>query len=156
MSVKAIPDGYHVVTPYLSINGAAAAIEFYKRAFKATELYRMQTPSGAIVHAEIKIGDSPIMLADSCDESGFQDPYKLNGTSIGLHLYAEDVDSMFEQALKAGAKTVKPVADQFYGDRNGTLQDPFGHFWFISTHKEDLSPAEITERAQALFARDEV
>ena len=154
MSVKPIPDGYHVVTPYLSIKGAAQAIDFYKRAFNATEIYRLSAPNGDIAHAEIRIGDSPVMLADACDESGFQDPTQLQGTSIGLHIYAEDVDSLFSRALGAGAKMIKPVEDQFYGDRNGTLQDPFGHFWFISTRIEELSHDQITERARALFASD--
>lgn len=153
MSVKAIPEGYCGVTPYLSISGAAEAIEFYKRAFNADELFRMAAPSGNIMHAEIKIGDSPVMLADSCNETGFQDPKNLSGTSVGLHIYVKNVDEIFSQAVAAGAKIINPVEDQFYGDRNGTLEDPFGHFWFISTHKEDLSPEEIAERAKELFAQ---
>lgn len=154
MSVKPIPDGYHAITPYLSIRGAANAIDFYKQAFGAEELFRLAAPSGEIMHAEIKLGDSSIMLADSCEETGFLDPAKLGGTSVGVHLYVENVDETFAQAVKAGAKIIKPVEDQFYGDRNGTLEDPYGHFWFVSTHIEDLSPEEVGERAKALFAQD--
>ena len=151
MTIKSIPDGYHSVTPYLSIKGAAQAIEFYKRAFSATELFRLVAPSGEIGHAEIKIGDSPIMLADPCEEGAFRNPQSLGGSSVGLHVYVEDVDALFVQAVDAGAKAVKPVQDQFYGDRTGTLEDPFGHVWFLATHKEDLAPEEINRRAEALF-----
>jgi len=153
MSVKPIPDGYRSITPYLSIEGAAEAIDFYQRAFGATELFRMPTPSGGIGHAEIKIGDSTIMLADPCEEAGaFQSPRALGGSPVGLHLYVEDVDKIFAQAIKAGAKIIQPLEDRFYGDRNGTLEDPFGHLWFLSTHKEDLTPEEIDNRAKAFFA----
>lgn len=151
MTIKPIPDGYHSVTPYLSIKGAAEAIEFYKRAFNATELFRLVAPSGVIGHAEIKIGDSPIMLADPCEEDAFRSPQSLGGSSVGLHVYVEDVDALFDRAVDAGAKTVRPVQDQFYGDRTGTLEDPFGHVWFLATHKEDLTPEEINRRAEALF-----
>ena len=151
MTIKSIPDGYHSVTPYLSIKGAAQAIEFYKRAFSATELFRLVAPSGEIGHAEIKIGDSPIMLADPCEEGAFRNPQSLGGSSVGLHVYVEDVDALFVQAVDAGAKAVKPVQDQFYGDRTGTLEDPFGHVWFLATHKEELTPEEINRRAEALF-----
>ena len=151
MTVKPIPEGYHTVTPYLSIAGATEAIEFYKRAFGATELFRLPMPSGEIGHAELKIGDSSVMLADPCDEGGFRSPKSLNGSSVGLHLYVADADTLFAQAVAAGAKVVKPVQDQFYGDRTGTLEDPFGHIWFIATHKEDLTPEEIATRAEALF-----
>ena len=151
MTNKPIPDGYHNVTPYLSIKGAAKAIEFYKRAFNATELFRLVTPSGEIGHAEIKIGDSPIMLADPCEEGTFRNPQSLGGSSVGLHVYVEDVDALFVRAVEAGAKTVRPMQDQFYGDRTGTLEDPFGHVWFLATHKEDLTPEEINRRAEALF-----
>ncbi|MGH8549515.1 MAG: VOC family protein [Methylococcales bacterium] len=153
MTVKPIPDGYHGVTPYLSIQGAAEAIEFYKRAFNATELFRLVAPSGEIGHAEIKIGDSPIMLADPCEEGAFRSPRSLGGSSVGLHVYVEDVDALFVQAVDAGAKAVKPVQDQFYGDRTGTLEDPFGHVWFLATRKEDLTPGEINQRAEALFKK---
>ena len=151
MRVKPKPDGYHSVTPYLSIKGAAEAIDFYKRAFGAAELFRLTAPSGVIGHAEIKIGDSSIMLADPCDESAFRSPQSLGGSSVGLHVYVENVDAQFAQAVDAGAKIIKPVQDQFYGDRTGTLEDPFGHVWFLATHKEDLSPEEIGRRAEALF-----
>lgn len=151
MTIKTIPDGYHSVTPYLSIKGAAEAIDFYKRAFSATELFRLVAPSGEIGHAEIKIGDSPIMLADPCEEGAFRNPQSLGGSSVGLHVYVEDVDALFVQAVDAGAKAVRPVQDQFYGDRTGTLEDPFGHVWFLATHKEELTPEEINRRAEALF-----
>jgi PhnB protein len=151
MTIKPIPDGYHSVTPYLSIKDAAKAIEFYKRAFGATELFRLVAPSGEIGHAEIKIGDSQIMLADPCEEGTFRNPQTLGGTSVGLHVYVEDVDSLFARAVDAGAKTVRPVQDQFYGDRTGTLEDPFGHVWFLATHKEELTPEEINKRAEALY-----
>jgi PhnB protein len=151
MPVKPIPDGYHSVTPYLSIAGAAKAIDFYKRAFGAAELFRLVAPNGTIGHAEIKIGDSAIMLADPCEQGLFRNPQSLGGSSIGLHIYVADVDSMFAQAVAAGATAVRPVQDQFYGDRTGTLEDPFGHVWFLATHKEDLTPEEINKRAEALF-----
>lgn len=151
MTVKAIPDGYHSVTPYLSIKGAAEAIDFYKRAFGATELFRLVAASGEIGHAEIRIGDSTIMLADPCATGTFRSPRSLGGSSVGLHVYVEDVDARFAQAVNAGAKAVKPVQDQFYGDRTGTLEDPFGHVWFLATHKEDLTPEDINRRAEALY-----
>src|SRR5262245_50951832 len=125
MSVKFRPEGYHSVMPYLSIAGAAKAIEFYKKAFGATELFRLVAPGGEIGHAELKIGDSAIMLADPCEQGSFRNPQALGGSSVGLHIYVEDVDSMFTQAVAAGAKSVRPVEDQFYGDRTGTLEDPF-------------------------------
>jgi len=151
MTIKPIPDGYHSVTPYLSIKDAAKAIEFYKRAFGANELFRLVAPSGEIGHAEIKIGDSQIMLADPCEEGTFRNPQTLGGTSVGLHVYVEDVDTLFARAVDAGAKTVRPVQDQFYGDRTGTLEDPFGHVWFLATHKEEITPEEINKRAAALY-----
>ena len=147
MAVKPIPDGYHSVTPYLSIQGAAEAIEFYQRAFNATECFRLTAPSGTIGHAEIRIGDAVIMLADPCETGAFRSPQSLGGSSVGLHVYVEDVDTLFDQAVNAGAKVVTPVQDQFYGDRTGTLEDPFGHVWFLATHKEDLAPEEINRRA---------
>jgi len=153
MPVKAIPDGYHSVTPYLIINGAAEALSFYKRALGAVEVFRLDAPGGQVGHAEISIGDSRIMLADACEESPARDPQALGGSSVGLHLYVENVDALFAQAIAAGAKAIKPVQDQFYGDRNGTLQDPFGHIWFLSTHKEDLTPEEINRRTEELFGQ---
>ncbi|MGH8566682.1 MAG: VOC family protein [Gammaproteobacteria bacterium] len=135
----------------MSIKGAAEAIEFYKRAFNATELFRLVAPSGEIGHAEIKIGDSAIMLADPCETGAFRSPQSPGGSSVGLHVYVEDVDTQFSQAVDAGARVVRAVQDQFYGDRTGTLEDPFGHVWFLATHKEDLTPEEINKRAEALF-----
>jgi PhnB protein len=151
MTAKPIPDGYHSITPYLMIKGASEAIEFYKRAFGATEIFRLSHPNGQIGHAEIRIGDSSIMLADSCEQSEFHPPESLGGSSVALHVYVEDVDAQFSQAVSAGAKVVRPVFDQFYGDRTGMLQDPFGHIWFIATHKKDIAPKEISKRAEALF-----
>lgn len=151
MTVKPMPEGYHTVTPYLMIKGAAEAIGFYKRALDATELFRLAQPNGQIGHAEIKVGNSIIMLADPCEEGAFRHPRSLGGSSVGLHVYVDDVDAQFAQAVSAGAKAVKPVQDQFYGDRTGTLEDPFGHIWFLATHKEDLTPEEINRRAEALF-----
>jgi len=143
MPVKPIPEGYHSITPYLIIKGASAAIDFYRKAFGATELFRMPDPSGkGVAHAEIKIGDSPIMLADEQPQM-YRSPLSLGGTPVSLMLYVEDVDKIFPQAVAAGAKVVKPVQDQFYGDRSGTLQDPFGHQWTIGTHKKDVSSEEM-------------
>ncbi|KFX69601.1 glyoxalase [Pseudomonas taeanensis MS-3] len=151
MSVNAIPDGFHSITPYLGIQHAAEAIEFYKRAFGAIELFRLLAPNGDIGHAEIRIGDSSIMLGDPCDRGPLCSSQSQPGASVGLHLYVADVDGQFAQAVEAGAKVISPVQDQFYGDRTGTLEDPFGHVWFIATHKEDLSVEEIRRRAAALF-----
>ncbi|MGH9682691.1 MAG: VOC family protein [Candidatus Acidiferrales bacterium] len=147
--VKPIPEGYHTATPYLIIKGAADAIEFYKKAFGATELMRMPGPGGKIGHAEIKIGDSPIMLADEAPEMNARSPQSFGGSPISILLYVEDVDAVFNRAVAAGAKVERPVADQFYGDRIGGLTDPFGHVWYISTHKEDVSPEEMKKRAAA-------
>lgn len=147
MSVKPIPAGYHSVTPYLIVRGGGAALEFYKKAFSAAELFRLETPDGKIGHAEIKIGDSPIMLADECPESEAASPQTLKGTTFGICIYVEDCDAIFAQAIAAGGREIRPVVDQFYGDRSGTLADPFGHQWTISTHKEDLTPEEIDQRA---------
>jgi PhnB protein len=147
--VKPIPEGYHTATPYLIVKDAARAIEFYKKAFGATELMRMPGPGGKIGHAEIKIGDSPIMLADEVPGMGFRSPESLGGSPISILLYVEDVDVVFSEALAAGAKVQRPVADQFYGDRTGGVTDPFGHVWYIATHKEDVSPEEMKKRAAA-------
>lgn len=146
MAVKPIPDGYHSVTPYLIVSGAAAAIEFYKRAFGATELVRMPGPGGKVMHAEVKIGDSPVMLADEVPEMGHRGPQALGGTPVSIMLYVQDADKTFNQAVAAGAKVVRPLQDQFYGDRSGTITDPYGHVWTIGTHKEDLTPEEIDRR----------
>jgi PhnB protein len=146
---KPVPDGYHTATPYLIVKGAAQAIEFYKRAFGATELMRMPQPGGKIGHAEIKIGDSPIMLADESPDVGAHSPQSIGGSPVSIMLYVEDVDTIFSQAVAAGAKVRRPVADQFYGDRTGGIEDPFGHLWYIATHKEDVSPEEMRKRAAA-------
>ncbi len=147
--VKPIPEGYHTATPYLIVGDAARAIEFYKKAFGAMELMRMANPSGKIGHAEIKIGDSPIMLADEVPGMGYRSPESLGGSPVSILLYVEDVDAVFNQAVAAGAKVQKPVADQFYGDRTGGVTDPFGHVWYVATHKEDVSPEEMRKRAAA-------
>ena len=146
---KPIPDGYHSVTPYLIIKGAADAIEFYKKAFGASELFRFAGPEGKIGHAEIKIGDSPIMLADEYPEIGYKSPQSLGGSPVSIMIYVEDVDTIFDRAITAGGKVQQPVKDQFYGDRLGTLEDPFGHVWHVSTHKEDVSVEEMERRAKA-------
>lgn len=150
MPAKYIPDGYHNATPYLIIKGAARAIDFYKQVFGATELMRFPGPGGAIGHAEIKIGDSPIMLADESPQMGYRSPQSIGGTPVSLMLYVQDVDKVVDRAVKAGAKLERPVTDQFYGDRNATIQDPFGHVWTIGTHKEDVSPEEMQRRAAAM------
>jgi len=149
MATKPIPDGYRTATPYLIIKGAAEAIEFYKRAFGAAELLRMADPQGRVGHAEIKIGDPVIMLADEHPAMGYRGPRSLGGSSVSILLYLEDVDAVFERALRAGAKAQRPVADQFYGDRSGTLEDPFGHVWTVATHVEDVPPEEMRRRAEA-------
>ena len=148
--VKPIPDGYHSVTPYLIVRGGVAAIDFYKKAFGAVELFRMDGPGGKIGHAEIRIGDSPIMLADEHPEIGAKSPQMIGGSPVSIMLYVEDVDAVVAQAVAAGAKVVRPVADQFYGDRSGGLEDPFGHSWYVATHKEDVSMEEMHRRAAAL------
>jgi PhnB protein len=145
---KPIPEGYRTATPYLIVKGAAEAIEFYKRAFGATEMLRMADPQGRVGHAEIRIGDSVIMLADEHPDMGYRGPRALGGSSVSILLYLEDVDEVFQRALKAGAKALRPVTNQFYGDRSGTLEDPFGHVWTIATHVEDVSPEEMKRRAE--------
>lgn len=152
MTAKTIPDGYHTATPYLIISGAAEAIDYYKKAFGATELLRMPAPGGKIGHAEIKIGDSPIMLADEFPEMGYKSPQTLGGSPVSIMIYVADVDTVFDQAVAAGGKVQRPVKDQFYGDRSGTLEDPFGHVWHIATHKEDVSAEEMDRRAKAAGA----
>ncbi len=149
--VKPIPDGYHSLTPYLVIDGAAAAMEYYKKAFGATELFRMEH-EGKIGHAEMKIGNSPFMLADGCAEQGQKDPKSLGGSPVGLMIYVDDVDTVYPQAIAAGGTEVRPLQDQFYGDRSGTLTDPFGHLWTVATHKEDVTPEEIDKRLAAMAA----
>jgi PhnB protein len=148
--VKPIPDGYRAVTPYLAVKGAAAAIDFYKRALGAAERMRLAQPDGTVGHAELEIGDSCIMLADESPDMQFQSPVKYGGTPVTLHLYVEDCDAVVSRAVAAGAKLVRPVQNQFYGDRSGTIADPYGHVWHVSTHVEDLTAEEIRARAAAL------
>ena len=150
--VKPIPDNYHRVTPYLVVAGAADAIDFYKKVFGATEVMRMPSPGGKIGHAEVRIGDSTVMLADEVKEMGHRSPKKLGGSPISLLLYVEDVDKTVDRAVAAGAKLTRPVADQFYGDRTGGIEDPFGHQWYVATHVEDVSPEEMKKRSEAMFA----
>ena len=153
-TVKPIPDGFHTLTPYLSIRGAAQAIDFYKRAFGATERFRMPGPDGKSVgHAEIVIGDSIVMLADEFPEFGNTSPQTLKGTPVCFGLYVKDADAAYKRAVDAGATVLKPIADQFYGDRAGTVQDPFGHNWTLMTHKEDLAPEELKTRLAAECAK---
>src|SRR4051812_42096402 len=146
MPVKPIPDGYHTVTPYLIVKGGAAALEFYTKAFGATELFRMPTPDGRIGHAEIKIGDSPVMLADECPERGASAP-QAGHLPVMLHLYVENVDAFVDRAVTAGAKVTRPLSNQFYGDRTCGLECPFGHSWYVATHVEDVPPEEMKRRA---------
>ncbi len=149
-NVKPIPDNYHRVTPYLIVNGAADAIDFYKKIYGATEIMRMPGPDGKIGHAELKIGDSTIMLADENLEMGHKGPRTFGGSPVSLLLYVENVDRTVKNAVDAGSKLVRPVADQFYGDRTGGLVDPFGHEWYLATHIEDVSPEEMKKRADAM------
>jgi PhnB protein len=146
--VKPIPAGYHALTPYLSVRGAAQAIEFYKKAFGAAEVMRMPGPDGKLGHAEIRIGDSRVMLSDEYSEMQFLGPATRGGTTVHMHLYVRNVDAITQKAVAAGAKLIRPVEDKFYGDRSGSVEDPFGHVWHIATHKEDLSKAEMRKRAE--------
>ena len=148
---KAIPDGYHTATPYLIVRDAAKAIEFYKQAFGATEIMRINGPGGTVGHAEIRIGDSPIMMADEFPEMNARSPETLGGSPITLMLYVEDVDSFYNRAVSAGATVDRPIVDQFYGDRSGSVRDPFGHIWHIATHKEDMPIEEMQRRASEMF-----
>jgi PhnB protein len=150
--VKPIPEGYHAVTPYLIVRDAARAIEFYQRAFGAKELFRMAGPGGRVEHAELQIGDSRVMLADESPEMGARSPQSIGGTPVTIHLYVDDVDAVTQRAVGAGAQLMRQVADQFYGDRNGSVADPFGHMWWISTHKEDVPPDEMKRRVAAHHA----
>ena len=150
MAVKPIPDGYHTLTPYLIVKEAAKALDFYRAAFGAEEMLRIPGPGGKVGHAEIRIGDSRLMLADEFPDMGALGPQSLGGSPVFLHLYVPDVDSRFRQAVAAGAKVVREVKDQFYGDRSGMVADPFGHLWAIATHKEDISPDELRRRSEAM------
>jgi PhnB protein len=151
-NVKPIPDSYRRVTPYLIVNGAADAIDFYKKIYGATEIMRMPGPDGKIGHAELKIGDSVIMLADENVEMGHKGPRTFGGSPVSLLLYVEDVDRVVKNAVGAGSKLVRRVAEQFYGDRTGGIVDPFGHEWYVATHVEDVSPEEMKKRADAMVA----
>jgi len=146
-AVRPIPEGHPAVSPYLIVDGADRALAFYRKAFGAKELMRHAGPDGRIGHAEIRIGDSIVMLADEHPEVGARGPRAFGGSAVRLHVYVTDVDAVARQAIAAGATVVRPVQDQFYGDRNGTLEDPFGHEWHLSTHIEDVSPAELRLRA---------
>jgi PhnB protein len=147
MAVKPIPDGYHSVTPYLILDDAARALEFYKQAFGAVELLRMPAPGGRIGHAEIRIGNSPVMLADENPQMNARSARAFGGSPVSLLVYVENVDAMVEQAVAAGGKLVRPVANQFYGDRTGGIDDPFGYHWYLATHVEDVPPDELARRA---------
>jgi PhnB protein len=149
--VKPIPEGYEGVTPYLCVRDAARAIDFYKLALGAVEVVRLAGPSGKVGHAELRIGRAPLMLSDEFPETGVRSPQTLGGAPVSLQLYTEDADALFARAVAAGAKVLRPVADQFYGDRGGKLEDPFGHVWWIATRKTDVSPEEMQRRAAALF-----
>jgi len=147
VTVKPIPEGYPRVTPYLCVDGAAAAIDFYVSVLGATERMRMPAPDGTIGHAELELGNALIMLADEFPDMNFRSPKAVGGTPVTLHVYVEDVDAVFAEALSRGAKELSPVKNEFYGDRTGQLEDPFGHRWNLATHVEDVSPEEMEKRA---------
>lgn len=149
--VKPVPDGYHTVTPYLACADAAQAIAFYKKAFGAKELLRVPGPGGKIGHAELRIGDSRVMLADEYREMDFLGPLSRGGSAVHLHIYMPNADKIVERAVKAGARVVQPLEDKFYGDRTGSVQDPFGHVWHIATHVEDVPPRELKRRAEKMM-----
>jgi PhnB protein len=151
-NIKPIPDGYHTLTPYLVVRGAAAALEFYAKAFAATELMRLDAPGELIAHAEFKIGDSHFMLADENPNCSDISPQALGGTPVKLHLYVTDTDAVFAAAIQAGATEIMPPTNQFWGDRMGAVTDPFGHKWLIATHIEDVDPSEFQGRMEAFFA----
>jgi PhnB protein len=152
MGVKPIPEGYHTATPYLAVDDAAEALEYYKKAFGAKERGRMEAPDGKIGHAEIQIGDSLVMLSDPFPQASTRTPKELGGTTASVFLYVEDVDAFVQKAIDAGATVTMEVADQFWGDRFGTITDPFGHSWSVATHIEDVPPDEMAERAKAAMA----
>lgn len=152
MSVKPIPEGYHTATPYLAVDDAAEALEYYKKAFGAKERGRMEAPDGKIGHAEIQIGDSLVMLSDPFPQASTRTPKELGGTTASVFLYVENVDAFVQRAVDAGATVSMEVADQFWGDRFGTITDPFGHSWSVATHIEDVPPEEMAERAKTAMA----
>jgi PhnB protein len=151
-NVKPIPDGYPRVSPYLTIDGASAAIDFYGKVLGATERMRMQAPGGKVGHAELQIGDSVVMLSDQFPEMEVRGPKAIGGTPVTISVYVDDVDGVFERALEAGATALRPVENQFYGDRSGQFEDPFGHRWSVATHVEDVPPDEMAERAAEAMA----
>ena len=153
MAPKPIPEGYNTVTPYLAVDDAAAAIEYYTKVFGAKESVRMDGPDGGIAHAELDIGDSKIMLSDPLPQASTKTPKELGGTSASIFIYVEDVDAIVKKAVDAGATVTMEVQDQFWGDRYGSIMDPFGHAWSIATHIEDVPPEEIEERAKAAMAQ---
>lgn len=153
MLVNHIPEGFHTVTPYLRVKGAAKAIKFYKKTFGAKEVYSLPGPGGGIVHAEIEIGDSKLMLSDEFPDWNVLGPESLKGSTVTIHLYVDDVDALMKQAASAGATVIFPATNMFWGDRNGQLKDPFGHIWSIATHVEDLSPEEIAQRSGPAMAK---
>jgi PhnB protein len=150
MSVKPVPDGYSTATPYLIVSDAATALDFYKSAFGAAEIMRFAMPGGKLGHAEIQLGNSRIMLADEFPEMGYVGPSSLGGTPVSIHLYVDDADSLFNRAVGAGAQVLRPMKDEFYGDRTGTLKDPFGHMWSVASHKENVSVEELHRRMSAM------
>ena len=152
MPTNPVPEGYHTVIPYLAIDGAAEAIDFYARAFSARERYRMPGPEGSIAHAELEIGDSVLMLSDPFPQSQVKPPRQLGGTSAGIFLYVEDVDALFQQAVDAGATVTMPLENTFWGDRFGTVSDPYGHHWSLASHVEDVPPEEMEDRAKQAMA----
>jgi PhnB protein len=152
MPPQPVPEGYHTVTPYLAVEDAAQAIEYYKKAFGAKERLRMEAPGGKIGHAELEIGDSLVMLSDPFPQASTKPPKQLGGTSASVFLYVEDVDSVVQDAIDAGATVTMPIENQFWGDRFGSITDPFGHLWSIATHVEDVPPEEMAERAKAAMA----
>jgi PhnB protein len=152
MKIKPIPEGYHTLSAYLTVRGAADALEFYKKAFGATELFRLNMPDGKIAHGEFKIGDSIFMISDENPECGSTSPETLGGSPVTLHLYVTDADATFADAVKAGAKAAMQPENQFWGDRMGKVVDPFGHHWLIATHIEDVDPNDLQSRMEAFFA----
>ena len=151
-NVKPIPEGHRTVAPYLAIKNAVGALDFYKKAFGAVEIFKLLMPDGRLGHAEIRLGDSIVMLSDEFPEYGGKAPSTLGGSAVSIHLYVDDVDAFFPRALAVGAKELKPVMDQFYGDRSGQLEDPFGHLWWVATHKEDVAMEELQKRLRAMLA----
>jgi uncharacterized glyoxalase superfamily protein PhnB len=152
-TVKRVPEGYHTLTPHLTVHGAAQAIEFYKKAFGAKELRRSPGPGGKLMHAELQIGDSRFLLNDDFPDMGAVSPQALKGTPVTIHIFVEDADAMFQQAVKAGAQVLMPLADQFWGDRYGVVTDPFGHRWSIGSHIKDLTPEELQKAGAAAMAQ---